>query len=321
MDPIRNNLKLLFISSDKFPPFRVDVSVLFGKEIVGRGHVIDWVLQSDKTCHRDYKTKWSGGRVWVGRTDNGTSRIRRLKNHLFGLLHDFKMFKIVQLNKYDFILVKDKFLSALLAILISRKFGTKFIFWLSYPFPEEYLFQVRDGTARYPLFYWTRGHSLKVLLYRLILPFSDHIFVQTEQMKRDIAKHSVSLEKMTPVPMAVQIEKIPFFGYDVGQESNGKEKILLYLGTLFKTRKIDFLIRVLEKVMRREKKVKLYLVGGVEDALDEKIIRDDVTIVKNDRLTYDGSEFRVMGIRIERVESTDIIQIIKVDKVTDTTLW
>ena len=54
---------------------------------------------------------------------------------------------------------------------------------------------------------------------------------------------------------------------------------------------------------------------------DEKIIRDDVTVVLNDRLTYNGVEFRVVGVRSERVESTDIIKIIRVAEVTDTSLW
>lgn len=54
---------------------------------------------------------------------------------------------------------------------------------------------------------------------------------------------------------------------------------------------------------------------------DEKIIRNDVTIAVNDRLTYNGSEYRVEGLRAERIESVDIIQIIKVVEVDSTTIW
>ena len=61
--------------------------------------------------------------------------------------------------------------------------------------------------------------------------------------------------------------------------------------------------------------------GMEKIAEDEKIIRDDVVVALNDRLTYDGKEFRIMGIQKERVESTDIIQIIKVSEVTDTSQW
>ena len=75
-----NKLKFLLLSEDKYPPFRNDVKILFGKEIAGRGHQVDWILQSNDDCERSYKTTWHGCCVWVGRTNNGTSRFSRLKS-------------------------------------------------------------------------------------------------------------------------------------------------------------------------------------------------------------------------------------------------
>ena len=46
-DKMSKRLKLLFVSDDKFPPFRVDVSVLFKEKMIGRGHSIDWIMQSE----------------------------------------------------------------------------------------------------------------------------------------------------------------------------------------------------------------------------------------------------------------------------------
>ena len=66
-------LRLLVVSSDTYPPTRVDVSVLFGVELAGRGHEIDLILQSEAACPRAYVTPWGGGRVWVGATDLGHS--------------------------------------------------------------------------------------------------------------------------------------------------------------------------------------------------------------------------------------------------------
>jgi glycosyltransferase involved in cell wall biosynthesis len=271
----KKKLKFLFVSSDKFPPFRVDVSILFGKKLVEREHIIDWLLQSDETLHYAYQTEWSGCKVYVGHTDNGTSIGSRLRKNLYDITHDFKMFCILRKSKYDFIIVKDKFISALMAIVASRIFGVKLIYWLSYPFPEDSLYQVKEGIARYSLFYWIRGHFSKILLYRIIMLFSDHIFVQSEQMKRDITMQGISEEKMTSVPMGVSTQEIPFFGYKQEQNVPNKEKIVLYLGTLIKARKMDFLIRVFGKVLRKEKNVKLHLVGGGEDRSDEQIVKDE----------------------------------------------
>ena len=71
MSPER--LRLLVISSDTYPPVRVDVSVLFGQELSGRGHRIDWLLQSEDACSTPYVASWGGGKVWV---DEAT-RVRR----------------------------------------------------------------------------------------------------------------------------------------------------------------------------------------------------------------------------------------------------
>ena len=83
-------LKILFVSSDKYPPFRVDVAVLFGKEMVLKGHEIDWVLQSEKDCKVSYRKKWDGGEVWVGPTNNGKSINKRMSKHLNGFIHNCK---------------------------------------------------------------------------------------------------------------------------------------------------------------------------------------------------------------------------------------
>ncbi len=178
-----DKIRLLFLAPDKFPPFRVDVSVLFARELAGRGYEIDWLLQSEKDCLRPYETRWQSGRVWVGATDNGSSRWRRLKKHLLDLSNDLKLFKLVGQKDYHCILIRDKFISAILAIIATRNKKTKLIYWLSYPFPEAAIYRAQNGSARYPLFYFIRGRLFKFLLYRIIMPASDHIFVQSKQMK------------------------------------------------------------------------------------------------------------------------------------------
>ena len=281
--PLNDCFKLLFIAPDKFPPYRVDVRVLFGREIVSRGHTIDWLLQSEVPCDRGYETKWSGCRVFVGRRDSGTSIIRRVKNHLYSVRHDIKMFSILLKNpKYDFILVRDKFVSGLIAFFASRVFKKRFIFWLSFPIPEDYLFQVAEGTIKYPFVNLIRGYILSTLLYKILLPFSDHNFVQTEKMRDNIALKGIPREKMTAVPMAVSLKDIPFFGYNEGWRSDGKEKSVVYLGTLMRLRKIDFILRTFEKVLIKDRKVRLYLIGGSEDASDEEFLRQEAKRLRID---------------------------------------
>ena len=275
------NLKLLFISADKFPPFRVDVSVLFGKEIVGRGHAIDWLLQSDKPIHRAYQTHWSGCKVLVGPKDKGTSIISGAKNHFYSIFHDFKMFRIIKNSGYHLIIIKDKFISGLMAIAASRLYGIKFIYWLSFPFPEDFLLQVQEGVARFPLLNWIRGQIFAFLLYRILIPFSDHTFVQTEHMRKNISQKGIPKEKMTAVPMAVSIKDTPFFGYDP-QQSYKQRKTVVYIGSLQRNRKMDFLLRSFKKVLKKEKDARLQLVGGSKNHADEEFLKSEAKRLRID---------------------------------------
>ena len=271
-------LRLLIISADKFPPFRVDVSILFGEEIVKKGHKIDWILQSADNCSKSYVTKWKNCTVYVGKTDNGVSLFSKFRKYIYAMVHDFKIFSLMKQNRYDIIQVKDKFFAALLAIIASKIYKVPFVYWLSFPFPEARIYSFKVKTARYPYISLFMGLINKFLLYKIILPHANHIFVQSEQMKKDIARHGIPLDKMTSVPMGVSLKDIP---YNVRSSKNKKiikpsnEKWIVYLGTLNRTRRIDFLIRVLYKVLKKIPEARLILVGKGGNPEDEEFLKKE----------------------------------------------
>lgn len=270
-------MRMLFCSADRYPPFRVDVVVLFAKEITGRGHTIDWLLQSDDDCRTSYVAKWEGGDAWVGPADNGLSRIKRVRKHMQSICHDFCMLKMIRNNKYDVIQVKDKFIAALIGIVAAKINKSKFTYWLSYPFPEASIYEANSGTARYKWFYYLRGYVFKILLYRIIIPVSDHVFVQSDQMKADIVKEGMQGDKITPVPMGVSLSDFESVDIELGRDSSILENSMLYLGTMHRVRRVDFLIRVLEIVKRSIPDVKLYMVGGAENSEDMEWLRNEAT--------------------------------------------
>ncbi|HEX3847000.1 MAG TPA: glycosyltransferase family 4 protein [Steroidobacteraceae bacterium] len=270
-------VRLLVISSDTYPPTRVDVSILFGAELAGRGHHIDWILQSEAECARSYATQWGGGTAWVGATDLGHSLFRRLRKHALGIANDLRLFSRLRRGNYDAVEVKDKFLAGLLAILARRLFGVRFIYWLSFPFPEYYLLRAKDGTARYPFLYLMRGLAFKWLLYRCLLPAADHVFVQSEQMRTDIAAAGIAPEKMTAVPMGIRVEMFaPADPQEARRVLPPGIPAVLYLGTLDKVRRLDFVIRAFSMVRAKVPEARLYIVGRGEDAGDEALLRDEV---------------------------------------------
>jgi glycosyltransferase involved in cell wall biosynthesis len=269
-------LRLLIISSDTFPPTRVDLSVLFGTELARRGHTIDLILQSEADCAAPYTSAWEGGRAWVGATNLGPSLVSRVVKHLRGIGNDLRVFSRLRRRHYDAVEVKDKFLSGVMALLASRLSRTRFIYWLSYPFPEHYLLRAADGTARYPLLYKLRGAAFKWLLYRWLLPKADHVFVQSEQMRLDVAAQGIRLDKMTAVPMGVRIELCA--APDLSQRRRllpSAVPCVLYLGTLNRVRRLDFLIRAFARVVAVKPQALLYIVGQGDHPEDRTFLENE----------------------------------------------
>jgi glycosyltransferase involved in cell wall biosynthesis len=237
--------------------------------------VIDWLLQSETACPKAYVTPWGGGNVWVGPTDLGDSRFHRIRKHVLGILHDLKLFSLMRTGRYDAIEVKDKFISGVTGLIAARLAGKRFLYWLSYPFPESYLLRARDGTARYPLLYWIRGWVFKILLYRILLPAADHVFVQSEQMRKDVAAEGVPLSKTTAVPMGIQVSRFEAPAPTERQIIPRGERCILYLGTLTRVRRLDFMVRVLAEVLKQAPDAKLYFVGGGDHPDDERVLIDE----------------------------------------------
>ncbi|PQP35620.1 hypothetical protein C6A37_01595 [Desulfobacteraceae bacterium SEEP-SAG9] len=271
-------LKILFMTSDKYPLFRPAARAIFSEELIGRGHKIDFILQAAKSCYNAYTIPLDEGLVYIGPTDDGESRLRRLKKHLLDIKNDLRMFRLLRKTHYDLIQVKDKYISALLAIIAAKLGKAKFFYWIAFPHPEASIYRAKECVARYRFYYFLRGLFFEQLLYHVILPLSDHIFVQSDQMKKDIAGKGISEEKMTPIPGSLNLKNIPF---KTNSNENlalvtSDEKRIVYLGTLNRMRKLDFLIRALEKVLVQLPNSKLYLIGKGDMPEDEETLKAEV---------------------------------------------
>ena len=217
------------------------------------------------------------------------------------------MFRLVRRNRYDLIQVKDKYPAALLAILASRIGRTRFIYWLAYPHAEASLHEARVGNARYRYFYLMRGYFFRFVLYKIILPSADHIFVQSEQMKRDLAAEGAPLARMTPVPGAISLARIPFAPCPetVKLEKPEGEKHVVYLGTLMRTRRLDFIVRVHAQVLKTHPDAKLFLLGKGEMPEDEQFLIDEAERLGiRDSIVFTG--FLPMAQAWEYIRNADV---------------
>src|SRR6185295_6774848 len=144
---------------------------------------------------------WHGQRVWVGATDTRSGFLHRLHRHWLSFMHDLRMLRRLRRGGYDAVQVRDKFLVGVIALACARLWGVRSFFWLSFPVPEAQLLRARSGTARHPWLGRLRGWGTGLLLYRVLLPRSDHVFVQSEQMRVNFCARGIDRSRLTPVPM------------------------------------------------------------------------------------------------------------------------
>lgn len=265
-------LRILFFTREDFPTHRVDVEVLFGKEIIGRGHTVDLVMQAATAATRGGRHGWHGCTALVGPTTDGRTLPARLWKNCLGLWHDLKCLSLASVRKYDAIQVRDKFIVAIVALTVARLRGLKFYYWLSFPFPEDDMLRATSGNSRSALLVYLRGRFSAWLLYRVILLRCDHAFVQSERMKTELCAHGVPERQLTPVPMGVDVSDISAKTPQPADLAAGRPTKIAYLGTLDANRGLGILVEMLAELRRDGIQAKLLLIGDSSEPQDRRAL-------------------------------------------------
>jgi glycosyltransferase involved in cell wall biosynthesis len=248
---------------------RVDVAVLFGEHLGRSLFDIDWILFDPDPSPAWRQGTWNGAPAcWIGRPAGEDLRAAVWMKFI-ELAADLRTFWMALRGDYDVIQVRDKFVSALLCLIAARLRGRLYTYWLSYPFPESRVLDAREGRARIPAVSWIGGKLSGWLLYKIIMPRADHVFVQSEQMKRDVAAEGVAPDKMTPVPMGVDEDLL-----DLPRQSI-EPGTVLYLGTLVRVRRLEVLLEAMIEVRRAHSRARLIFVGEGDSPQDRAFLEGE----------------------------------------------
>jgi glycosyltransferase involved in cell wall biosynthesis len=267
--PRESIIRLLSFVPDGYPTYRADVSTLFGKYLPRRGIFCDLIAQAS-IPDLNALPAWGGGDAFVCATST-----ERVTKHLKLLTHVAKNLMRCGGEQYDAIQVRDAVLPALIGLRVARREGIPFFYWMSYPMYESHIERARArgrsmGRARH-IAVAIRGYVGKWLFYHFVLPASDHVFVQTPRMLEDVAREGIPQSKMTPVLMGADLEDMDARYIEPAQDPRlSGRRVITYLGTLGRARKIDFLFEVLAIVKRRFPDVLLVLAGDADDPADRK---------------------------------------------------
>jgi len=257
-------LKILQLVPESLPTFRPDVAVLFGKYLPRHGVECDIVGMPSTQAPQQQ------GFRSVRSARYHASRLRR---ELAFQSTCLRALFAARRADCDAIQARDMVPTGLMALLVARLKGIPFYYWVSYLISEGRIERARAGLAQRATLrgrlVLCKGVVEQWLLYRVLLPRADHVFVQSEAMLRMMAQKGVPAQRLSAVPMGVDMEVL-------GQQAMlpvrpaGWESVplLAYLGTLDQSRQLERLLDALLIVRRRIPDACLLLIGASDTPSD-----------------------------------------------------
>lgn len=255
-------IRLLYAIAETYPTHRADIRALFGRYLPSCG------IKSDLlTCAAggERGAQWEGGETILGEQTGGA-----MKNRLQMLVHMVRTLLSFPKDKYDAVQIRDMPVVATLAIIIGWFRKYRVLYWMSYPIPEGQIELAKErklgsGIMKY-LYPLVSGYVGRFLLYRFVLKNVFHIFVQSEVMKKEMVEKGIAEEKLTPVPMGVDLEIVRNHHENLAEDARFKGKtILIYLGIMERARKIWILFDMLRIVRKTHPDTILVLAGDTPD--------------------------------------------------------
>lgn len=247
--------RLLFHVGGEGDAERVDVADLFA------GRLKNFFDTQFVIFDKDSGPAWQlrefhGERAFaVGRSPAG-GMIGSLSNLTRKILADIRTVWLAFTGPYDVVQIRDRYLVALPALIAARLRGRQYFYWLSYPLAEGRRIRAEANSSPLKFVLILRARIELALLYKLVMPRADHVFVQSEQMREDIAAAGVPRDRMTPVPMGIHEDLL-----EMPAAPQPAAKEILYLGILVRVRRLEILIDALVFVLERHPDARLVYVG------------------------------------------------------------
>jgi len=263
-----NRLRLLLATAETHPTHRPDVRVLFGKYLPESSVDTDLVAVCTEPID---PLSWGGGRL-LGRRAN--SRIGLI---LADVVPQGSLFRHC-FGGYDGLIVRDKPFLGLIGFLAARLARIPFIYWMSFPMTEAWLAiaGTADGSVGWQrrLYTWLRGQAGALVLYRLLAPRADHLFVQSPIMLEHLRAKGVRHPRVSAVPMGVDLDVLPGRSHP-RDDTPSQRHVAVYLGTLNKLRRqeLETMIDAAKEIEKSFPDFVLLVIGESESAGEKGWLR------------------------------------------------
>jgi glycosyltransferase involved in cell wall biosynthesis len=266
-------IHLLYLTAEDWPTFRVDLTVLFGQTLPKYNVTADLVTMAALGTKGQ---TWSAGRTLLAKP-NSSKYIHTASK----LIHCLKSVWRADPKVYNAVQVRDMPSIGLLVLCICKLRRIPFIYWMSYPQSEGQIDRARARGPGAGLSYWgplIAGHLGCHILYKWVLPSASHVFVQSDQMLKDVASLGIPSTKMTAVPMAVDSRTTdPALIQPSDDPRLQKKRVVAYLGTLDRARQLEHLLDAVKIVKKKFPDILLVLIGDAADSEQQQRIREQAT--------------------------------------------
>ena len=266
-----NKLNICLILDSIFNPnipARPAIIEIYGKYLPSLGHKIIWISASDESEKQIQKQYFNQVKIYTIPRSIASSPYLKILNLVSYYLKEYRILaEILKSEKYDIIQVRNDAIGALIALHFKKKYKIPFVF--QYSFPKE-AFKLQKLEKRYSYYF---GEFI-IYIQKYILRKADLILPISKWMEDELVNEGILKSKMMSFPMGVNPELFSF----EKNNSRIREKycltescVILYIGSMHKLRSLDIIIHAFSRVIEKNPKIKLLMVGDGNDKqhLDE----------------------------------------------------
>ena len=260
-------VRVLLADREPFPTFRPEVLFQCGTYLPRMGVKTTLATFEDKGGRNGSLWTGGGGLILWRLAHRG-----RLARHL---LFGWSLLRLLmgELRRHDVFIARDLPFWSLPALIACRLARKPFIYWMTFPYPEDDILRAKVqakslGTAR-RLYLLLRGAVTWVSLYKIIAPLADNTIVISRELGEALMRRGAPREAVTVNPIAIDPALVKRLGDTPARDPRleGKQ-VLAYLGSLDRTRGIDFFCEVLASLRRSGHDAVLLLVGDAPEEAD-----------------------------------------------------
>lgn len=262
---------IFIVTKDKYPPFRVDITELYLRYL-SRDYRLTFVMRRDEVSRPQPQPDANVDYLLPPPHTEG-----RMSRLLSGFRLHIAGIKRILRDRPDIIQCRDTMFLALIYSLVALLIRRPFVYWMSFPMElgnlhraKIYFSRLAPWKALLQLGYGCLGF---VSLYLIVLRLARHVFVQSDQMKEDVAALGISKTKITAVPMGINLD---LFNPDTIPASTdpiyGNRQSVFYSGTLDPARTMEVPSEGVARFIARHRDM-IFVIAGRATQAERNVVR------------------------------------------------